>query len=484
METSHPGREGRQYMANRTPNQQLIRCGRFGPFEPTVVRRRAAAGLTGLLAVVFVLSSYSTPRAHEVPTDVVVHILVKPEGTRLRMLVRAPLASMQDIEFPQRGPGYLEIAEADSALRQAVAAWIANDIDVYENDVRLEGQRLVAVLASLPSDRSFADYDQALAHILGPRLPDETEIVWQQATLDALFEYPIQSEQSKFSLDPTLARLGLRTQTVLRFVLPDGSVRAFDYRGNPGLVRLDPRWSQAALRFVGLGFEHILDGTDHLLFLACLVIPFRRLRPLIAVVTSFTIAHSVTLIASAFNFAPDALWFPPLIEMLIAASILYMASENILGVPLKRRWLITFLFGLVHGFGFSFALRETLQFAGGHLLTSLLAFNLGVEFGQLAVIILLVGVLSFLFRHAFAERAGTILLSGYVAHTAWHWTSERWSELRLYNVQLTLPVLDLRLLAVAMRWGMLVLIIVTVVWLMSMVFPKMEQDREAGQSAP
>ena len=80
-----------------------------------------------------------------------------------------------------------------------------------------------------------------------------------------------------------------------------------------------------------LGFCHILDGTDHLLFLFCLVIPFRRFRSLVAVVTAFTVAHSITLIASAYNLAPDALWFPPLIETLIATSIVYMALENIVG---------------------------------------------------------------------------------------------------------------------------------------------------------
>ena len=88
-------------------------------------------------------------------------------------------------------------------------------------------------------------------------------------------------------------------------------MRAFELVGDPGLVRLDPRWHQAALRFVALGFSHILDGTDHLLFLLCLVIPFRRSAPLVLIVTSFTVAHSVTLIASAFGFAPDAQWFPP-----------------------------------------------------------------------------------------------------------------------------------------------------------------------------
>ena len=441
--------------------------------------RRGLPGLVGCLALAFVVFSPAKSRAHEIPTDVLIQILVKPEGNRVQVIVRVPVASMQDVDFPQRGPGYLDIPEADSALRHAALVWVANDLEVYEDDVRLEGQELVAVRASIPSDRSFTTYDAALAHMLGPRLPDDTEIFWQQAMLDALFEYPIRSDRSDFSVNPTLARLGLRTRTVLRFVLADGAERAFEYRGNPGLVRLDPRWHQAALRFVALGFEHILDGVDHLLFLACLVIPFRRVRPLLAIVTSFTVAHSVTLIASAFGFAPRALWFPPLIETLIAMSILYMAVENALGARPKRRWVVTFGFGLVHGFGFSFALRETLQFAGGHMLTSLLAFNVGVELGQVLVIALLVPTLSLLFRVAVAERAGTILLSAFVSHLAWHWMSERGSQLMLYNIQFAMPAFDLRLLAATMRWGMLVLIVGTLFWLMSMVFPQMEQEAES-----
>src|SRR5262245_66420423 len=106
------------------------------------------------------------------------------------------------------------------------------------------------------------------------------------------------------------------------------------------MVDLDPSGFQAAVRFVGLGFRHILDGTDHLLFLLCLVIPLRRFRTLVLVVTSFTLAHSITLIASAFDVAPGALWFPPLIEVLIAASIVYMALENVVAPQLQRRWMI------------------------------------------------------------------------------------------------------------------------------------------------
>jgi hypothetical protein len=200
-------------------------------------------------------------------------------------------------------------------------------------------------------------------------------------------------------------------------------------------VPLDPRWHQAAWRFVVMGFFHILGGTDHLLFLLCLVIPFRRLRPLVLIVTAFTVAHSFTLIASAYGFVPDGLWFPPLIETLIAASIFYMALENIVGVtPVRRRWMFAMGFGLVHGFGFSFALQETLQFAGSNLVTSLLAFNVGVEIGQLLVLLILVPALGALFRFVVAERMGTIILSALVAHTGWHWMIERGENFALYTV--------------------------------------------------
>jgi hypothetical protein len=286
-----------------------------------------------------------------------------------------------------------------------------------------------------------------------------------------LFEYPIQSEQSHFSIHPALARLGLRVVTVLRFLPASGGLRAFEFNGDPGVIRLDPRWHQAALRFVNLGFFHILDGTDHLLFLLCLVIPFRRLGALVPVVTAFTIAHSITLIASAYNLAPNFLWFPPLIETLIAISIVYMALENIAGgSSLQRRWMMAFGFGLVHGFGFSFALRESLQFAGSHLLTSLLSFNVGVELGQLLVLILLIPVLQLFFRYAVAERMGTIILSALVAHTGWHWMLDRGRVLGQF--QFEWPALTAALLASALRWVMVLLILGGLLWFLQKTFQR------------
>jgi len=419
------------------------------------------------LLTALVLVAASAPlRAHDIPNDVTVQTFVKPEGQRLRLLVRVPLAAMRDMDYPKpRGTraDLMDVARAEPTLRDAATLWISDFVDLYENDTRLEKPTVVSVRAALPSDRSLTSYDEALAHVTGPPLPGDTEFVWSQGLLDVLFEYRIQSDQSRFSIEPRLGRLGIRTLTVMRFLPPGGAVRAFEFYGEPGLVRLDPSWRQAAWQFVKLGFFHILDGTDHLLFLFCLVIPFRRFRSLVAVVTSFTIAHSITLIGSAYNLAPDALWFPPLIETLIATSIVYMALENIVSPQLKRRWLITFAFGLVHGFGFSFALRQTLQFAGSHLLASLLSFNIGVELGQLLVLVLLIPALDFAFRHIVAERMGTIILSAIVAHTAWHWMTERYGVLRQFRFEM--PVIDAAFLASAMRWAMLAVIAAGLYWL-------------------
>jgi hypothetical protein len=435
--------------------------------RPPLLAIAAAALKLVLLASVASVAPVAPVAAHDIPADVTVQVFVKPEvkpeGPRLHLLVRVPLSAMGDVDYPTRGVGFMDLARVDDSLREAASLWIVDQIELYENDARLADPRMAAVRVSLPWDRSFATFEEAEAHLAGPRLPDETELYWNQGLLDVWLEYSIRSPGSRFSIHPGLGRLGLHVVTVLRFLPPGGAVRAFELPGEPGLVLLDPRWHQAAFRFVELGFFHILDGTDHLLFLLCLVIPFRRLRALILVVTSFTVAHSITLIASAFGLGPDSLWFPPLIETLIAVSIVYMAFENIVAPQLRRRWLITFGFGLVHGFGFSFALRQTLQFAGSHLLTSLLAFNVGVELGQLLVLVLLVPLLDLLFRFAVAERMGTIILSALLAHTGWHWLMERFDRLRQFRFEW--PVLGAAWWAAAAKWLMLGVIAGGIAWL-------------------
>jgi len=390
---------------------------------------------------------------------------VRPEGKTLRLLVRAPLKSMRDVDVPEQSNGFLDFTKMEAAERHAAQIWIRDFIHVYENDVELPLVQIVSTRTSLPSDKSFENYDTALANILtGARLDNSTEIYWDNGMLDVLFETPINSDQSDFAIQPGLTRLGLQVNIVLRFQQPGKPERAFDVHAETGIVHLDPRWHQAFYLFAREGFFHILDGTDHLLFLLCLVIPYRKLKPLAIVITSFTVAHSVTLIASAYGMAPDTLWFPPLIETFIAISIVYMAFENIVGAQLQRRWMVTFGFGLIHGFGFSFLLRERLQFAGDHLVASLLAFNVGVEIGQLLVLLIAIPLLSLIFRFVVAERIGTILMSALIAHTAWHWATDRGTTLLTYRF----PEFTMAGAAAGLRLLMVIVAAAALVWLVSL----------------
>jgi hypothetical protein len=136
----------------------------------------------------------------------------------------------------------------------------------------------------------------------------------------------------------------------------------------------------------------------------------------------------MTLIASALGFAPRGAWFPPLVEAAIAASIVYTALENVVTASIGRRELITCLFGLVHGFGFSNALGDSLQFAGQHLLVSLLAFNVGIEIGQLGVLCVMLPLFALL-RRWMSPRRLVVVLSGLGGLLGAVWLVERWQVL-------------------------------------------------------
>lgn len=160
--------------------------------------------------------------------------------------------------------------------------------------------------------------------------------------------------------------------------------------------------ARGAGSFFPLGIEHILTGYDHLLFLLALILRGGNLVSLLKIVTAFTVAHSITLALAALNIVtlPERL-----IEATIALSIAYVAAENLfLKRPVSHRWAVSFLFGLVHGFGFSNVLRE-LGLPKDGLMWSLLNFNLGVEFGQAAAIIAVLPILIWLRRTRFEPRA-------------------------------------------------------------------------------
>jgi hypothetical protein len=346
---------------------------------------------------------------------------------------------LRGVPFPLASDHY-NIPASGPAVETALNA-LASALELWEDNVRLVPSSAAGQLAPL-SDRSFEDYDRAVAQVAEPLAPD-TVIAYELGYLDAHFVYPISSPKSVFSIETRLgAELGDYIKLAIRFIPLGEASRAMMITGASGRVALDPPWYQASVGFVRLGIEHILSGIDHLLFLLCLIIPFRRITALIPIITAFTVGHSVTLIGTAYNLAPIGAWFPPFIEAAIAASIFYMAIENIIGANVNQRWIITGLFGLVHGFGFADVLKEQLQFAGSNLLVSLLSFNVGIEIGQLAVLCVFVPALALLFRGRMAGRMGIIVLSAIIANIAWQWMVQRGGALwQTPWPQLTLPAL-------------------------------------------
>ncbi len=191
----------------------------------------------------------------------------------------------------------------------------------------------------------------------------------------------------------------LDVRSTLWEVMPGGHQHMMNVRLNGTLHEaiLDSRTQEAAFsgvqptrlqtvwRFVRLGVEHIFTGYDHLAFLLCLLVATSTLGSLVRIITSFTIAHSITLALATFNIVhlPTRLT-----ESMIAGSIVYVAVENLFDFRLTKRFYITFFFGLIHGFGFSNVLRE-MDLPQSDLALSLFSFNAGVEIGQLTFVLLL-----------------------------------------------------------------------------------------------
>ena len=203
-----------------------------------------------------------------------------------------------------------------------------------------------------------------------------------------------------------LAEIKIGTRVEERVAIPANHVIDVDVAAAPG----EKINRSVFAPLFKMGIEHILTGYDHLMFLFGLVLIGGRTRSLIALVTAFTIAHSISLaLATLGIFSPS----PIFIEPAIALSIAYVGVENFYVKNAEKRWRITFPFGLIHGFGFAGALRE-IALPHAQLPLALFAFNLGVEAGQLGVLALLLPILHFARKNAWFKDKGVKILSGVI----------------------------------------------------------------------
>ncbi|HWE50993.1 MAG TPA: HupE/UreJ family protein [Bryobacteraceae bacterium] len=412
-------------------------------------------------ALLLCLALAGSAFAHEVPDDVRIHIYAKPiyakpSGGKMQYIVRVPVNALIDTLLPMLpGPGYLDLAQSEAMLGVPASVWVSDLLTVYEGDTKLAKPRVLKTLLARQTDPSFNSYAEALAHVNGPKLPANSLVMWDRAVMDVLLETPIRSDRSDFQFVPRFGRLGVKVTTTFDFLPPGGGVRAYEYEGDPPPFLLNPSWDQSAAHFIEAGFFNITSQTDHLILVFCMVLLLRRYRALLPFVATFTAAHSVALIGSAYGLGPAGIWLPPLTYTLMALSVVYLALECVMAVtgkkrPRQVRWIAAIACGLVFGSGFWFALYPVWQFGGDHPLVSVLSFNFGIELGQLLALAVLVPVVNLFLRFVVAEQIGTLILAGIVAHMDWHRMVERAYALNRFESQLQWPVFDLRWMAAAL----------------------------------
>jgi len=336
-----------------------------------------AAGLLGLAA---------PARAHDESvssSDIIV------EGGRVTWTVDVGLAGLAKVVPLARAPvaGELTgVGEAElGAHREAIARYLAGQLVV-----RLDGQPVVARPGAL------RPLFETIPGAAGPAIT--------RVALALEFEAPrpIERLEARVSF---FSALTSSHRALIRIRWDDQRQQltrlgVSDLRFQRG--RLEPSVWRVAADFLAWGMRHILVGYDHIAFLLALLLAVARLRQLVFIITAFTLAHSLTILLAALEIVqmPAAIT-----EALIAASIVYVAAENlVLGARApKGRALLAFLFGLVHGLGFAEVLRDRLAETPGDILLPVLTFNLGVELGQLAIVAVAYPLLLWL-RRRMGER--------------------------------------------------------------------------------
>ncbi|MFW2438158.1 MAG: HupE/UreJ family protein [Arenicellales bacterium] len=312
-------------------------------------------------------------------------------------------------------------------------------------DLSVEGENLDAKVEQVRiykngTQPDFATLDDARKSFLGELSFDTLEqgVYVGDTTVDVLLHYASEGAIYNYALssnlDPGLPDQEETANLVLDYS-PSG-VQVFRERGLLQVpVVITRSVYDAVITFIKEGVRHILEGLDHVLFVICLVLGAMHLKPLLWRVTGFTIGHSITLTIGFFGFVPTAAWFVPAVETGIALSIIYVAVVAILPdikpgfQQEKNEWTVvgvTGLIGLLHGLGFSFVLQNILQVTSPNIWQSLLAFNLGVEVGQL-LIVLVASLVFYLISllGARPEKINRYFVAGVCVAISLFWVIER-----------------------------------------------------------
>ncbi len=331
---------------------------------------------------------------------------------------------------------YLDLAKIRNAPVE-FAAIATGGVRIETEGALLKPEIVNMRLHSALQQPPFATLEEAKISLSGDTPESVVEDVYVGETVTDLqlryiHDRPVNSYRLSFSWNPGL-ELQDETANLLLDHFP-GETRVFRFTGilnEP--VDITNSAMAAFATFTVQGIIHIIKGWDHLLFVICLAIGAATLTGLLWRVTGFTVGHTITLIAGFWGYAPSVAWFIPAVELGIAISIIFVAVTAIGGAKTNSDSLSTFvmtlLIGLLHGLGFSFVLHELLLPNGAHLWKSLLAFNVGVEIGQIAIVtaVWMVLLLIARFRSSLLNFARWAVVVPSIAIAA-YWATERFQS--------------------------------------------------------
>ncbi len=386
----------------------------------------------------------------------VFHVEHLADGVRLYLrtpmpyLVADKLGEPDDSGLPAPAPFTRNAREDGQVVHYVDPARIAADppglgrlaeqgIVLESGGLRLAGTVEQMVLHWVGSEPGFATLAEARAAVAGgaamPPIPSPLYV--GDAVVDVIIRYeagaPLAAYRISARFDPGLPGQDQTANLLLDY--GPGHPKVYRTRG---LMQEPLEVSRSALAaiatFVWEGVQHILEGLDHVLFVICLVLSAATLSALLWRVTGFTIGHSVTLALGFFGYVPTGAWFVPAVETGIALSIIYAAYIAIRPAASKRAGqarmlLVTMAIGFLHGLGFSFVLQEILQVTSPNIWQSLLAFNVGVELGQLLIVLAIWPVFHLLdWARPTAGRLARAGVAAACMALAVFWTTERGIE--------------------------------------------------------
>ncbi len=318
-----------------------------------------------------------------------------------------------------------------------LGAIIRDDIVIQSGQTTYSGQVERVSVYPIGQEPGFATKDEAITLLASDsgRLKDNDRVYVGDAIVDVQVTFP-EVSHAAYSLS-ILSNPGLPGQDQTANLILDyrgGTIRTYRTTGLLTLpIEISGTVTSAASTFIVEGIRHIVEGLDHVLFVLCMVLGALNLKALLARITGFTLGHSVTLIMGFFGFVPSAPWFIPAVETAIALTIILAAADAVFQRPDRAHSNLTAVgvtasVGLLHGFGFSFMLREILQVDANNVWQSLLAFNVGVEVGQLLIVALVWPAVVFLRSMppvVWAAARGTTAVS--ISVIAAYWAAERFA---------------------------------------------------------